>query len=249
MSGTNPFQLALVDHFNIKNKREGLFEPSGLALSLDKSALWTISDDTNKVFKLDLQGRVDQSLDISESGLEGIALDATGEFLFTVKEENNEILKIKIDAGIVIEKKSLGSMENYGSIAEYFADDRTENKGLEGITWNDKTGTIFVLKEGLPGLLIEISADSKVIRSHKLLNKEQGFESTNLDDDRIDFSGICYDHSRDSFWIVSDKARRLFLYELLIDKVTQNIVLSDSLDDGNRIKKAEGVAFDANLSR
>jgi uncharacterized protein YjiK len=250
MSGNKPLQLVLVDHFDIKNKREGLDEPSGLALSLDKSALWTISDDTNKVFKLDLEGRVDQSFDISESGLEGIALDPTGELLLAVKEESNEILRLKIETGNVIERKSLAAMEDYESIAGYFADDPTENKGLEGIAWNDQTGTIFVLKEGIPGLLIEISADFKAIQSHKLLDREKGFTGAELDDDPIDFSGICYDHGRDSFWIVSDKARRLFLYELARDEITQNVPLSDSLDGGNqRIKKAEGVAFDPESSR
>jgi len=72
MTHTNEqrFSLTYLDRFNIKNEEEGLSEPSGLALSHGKSALWTISDDTEKVFKMTLDGDLnkDKSFEIPDKG-------------------------------------------------------------------------------------------------------------------------------------------------------------------------------------
>jgi len=38
-------------------------------------------------------------------------------------------------------------------------------------------------------------------------------------------SDLCYEHSRDRFWIVSDRARRLFLYDWHRNAVIQSALL------------------------
>ena len=208
------FSLTYLDRFNIENEAEGLCEPSGLALSHGQNALWTISDDTKKIFKLSLDGdlKKDDSFEIPDKGLEGVTLDPTGEFLLAVKEESNEIIKIKVDTQEVADRQRLAEMASYDSIAHYFTGSRV-NKGLEGITWNKETGTIFVIKEGDPGLLIEVSSDPQKIRSHQVLNEDNGFRDPEVGAEDLDFSDICYDQSRNCFWIISDKAKRLFLYD------------------------------------
>ena len=54
-------RLIYQKHFDIQFKAEGLREPSGLALSSAKDALWTISDDTKQIFQLDLRGDLQQN--------------------------------------------------------------------------------------------------------------------------------------------------------------------------------------------
>ncbi len=246
-----PLSLTYLDRFSIEDKSKGLCEPSGVTLSHQKDALWTISDDTKKVFKLDLNGKLikGESFKIPEKGLEGLVLDPTGRFLLGIKEETNEIMKIKIDAEKVADRNPLDKMVGYDSIASFFAGGE-DNKGLEGIAWNDTTGTIFVLKEGVPGLLVEVSADLQTIRSHQLLNQDNGFHDNDLNSDEIDFSGICYDSSRHCFWIVSDKAKRLFLYDCAAEKVTQSFRLGYAHKGKYReIEKAEGVEIDPDSNR
>ena len=51
-------RLELLSHHRIRDPSLGLNEPSGLTLSRDGSALYTVSDDTKAIFRLDLQGRV-----------------------------------------------------------------------------------------------------------------------------------------------------------------------------------------------
>jgi uncharacterized protein YjiK len=245
------FSLTYLDRFNIEYVEEGLSEPSGLALSHGRNALWTVSDDTKKIFKISLEGdlKKDDSFKIPDKGLEGVAVDPTGEFLITVKEDGNEIIEISINREEVTERRRLADMADYDSISHFFAGGGA-NKGLEGITWNTKTGTIFVMKEGSPGLLIEVSPDLKAILSHQVLTEENGFRDTEVAADELDFSDVCYDESRDRFWIISDKAQRLFLYDRKENAVVQNTRLGYGRDGQYKeIKKAEGVAIDPEANR
>ena len=159
-TGPLSFSLTYLDRTKIEDEGEGLTEPSGLALSQARDALWTVSDDTKKVFKLGLDGKLakDQSFKIGEKGLEGIALDPTDGLLLVVNEESNEILTISIASEEVVSRHALSEMAGFDEIAQHFSGGGA-NKGLEGITFNQDTGTIFVLKEGEPGLVIEVSKD------------------------------------------------------------------------------------------
>ena len=245
------FSLTYLDRFNIENAEGGLDEPSGLALSHGRNALWTISDDTKKIFKLGLDGTLkkDDCFEIPDKGLEGITLDPGGTNILTVKEESNEIIEIHIDRQEVVQRQPLANMENYDTIASYFTDGGA-NKGLEGITWNNETGTIFVMKEGVPGLLIEVSSDLQSIQNHQLLNEANGFYDTEVDASKLDFSDLCYDPHRDRFWIISDKGQRLFLYDWKANKVIQSAKLGYGKDGEYReIEKAEGVAIDPDTNR
>lgn len=243
--------LVYVDRFDISNEAEGLNEPSGLMLSHERNALWTVSDKTKKIFKMNLVGELqkDDSFEIPDTGLEGIALDPDGKFLLMVYEEENEIIKLNIDTQEVIDRKPISEMAGFGVIAEYFIDS-PPNKGLEGITWNTDTGSIFVLKESVPGLLIEVSTDLQTIRNYKLLNEDNGFRDNDVSGDKHDYSGICYDRKRNQFWIVSDKAKRLYLYDWNRNEAIRSAALAYHKKGKLReIDKAEGVTIDPDANR
>ncbi len=245
------YHLTYLDSFNIKNKAEGLREPSGLVLSHKKNALWTISDDTNKIFKISLSGKLKkgQSFTLADKELEGITLIQDGKFLLVVKESTNELIKINTDTREISDRKCLSDMQGYDSIAVCFSNELT-NKGLEGCTWNQHTQTLFVLKEANPGLLIEISSDLQRIISHCVLQDKNGFSAEDIKSEEIDFSDLCYDQSQKLFWIISDKARRLFLYDLAENKVLQSSKLVYRKKDKDKtIKKAEGIAVDPDKKR
>ena len=249
--GNDSLSLIYLDRFEIENKAAGLNEPSGLALSYERDALWTVSDKTKKVFKLALDGKLqkDKSFKIPDRGLEGIAIDPNGDFLFLVKEDKNEIIKLNTITQEVADRRLLYDIEGYTTIAQYFVDS-PPNKGLEGITWNTDTGSIFVIKEGIPGLLVEISPDLETIQGHILLTNENGFIDDEAVGDKLDFSGIAYDQNRKHFWIVSDKGQRLFLYDWQQNQVIQSFTLGYGTNgEYKEIKKAEGVAIDPDSNR
>ena len=243
--------LTYLERWKIKNESLGLCEPSGVTLSHKKNGLWIVSDDTKKIFKLTRKGKLikDKSFKIPEKGLEGIVLEPNGKFLLAIEEGSNQIIRIEIDREKITQRNALKSMGNYNEIANYFTGS-TVNKGLEGIAWNQATGTIFVIKEANPGLLIEVSADLNTIISYDLLNEKNGFYNTSLKREEIDFSGICYDPLRNCFWIVSDKAKRLFLHDWEVKKVIQSFRLGYARKgEYCEIEKAEGVTFDPDSNR
>ncbi len=245
------YNLTYLNSFNIKDTSAGLLEPSGLVLSNKGNALWTISDDTNKIFKINLTGQVKKkkSFIIPDTELEGIALIHDGQSLLVVKESLNELIIISVNEQKVMNRKKLEQIPGYEKIAHYFSTE-INNKGLEGVTWNPISGNIFVLKEGEPGLLIEISSDLKHIINHHLLNKKNGFCDDKISAEEIDYSDIVYDQSINHFWIISDKAQSLFLYDWNNNQVIQTMKLSYS-DNGQykEIIKAEGIALDTKKNR
>lgn len=243
------FSLTFLNRFDIKDKDAGLKEPSGL--TLDGDGLWTVSDDTARVFRLRLDGVLDKdrSFDVPETGLEGITIDPSGRFLLTVREESNEIFKLDIAEQKVAKRRKLKKMDGYEAIAHFFEDD-PENKGLEGITWNTDSDTLFALKEGDPGLLIEIAKNLDAIRSHVKLDVRNGFVDDEVEPHKVDYSGICYDPSRAAFWIVSDKARRVYLYDRGANRVVQSAALGYAKKGEYKdVRKAEGVAYDPEKRR
>ncbi len=243
--------LTYLKRYEIEDREAGLIEPSGLALAPDGSGLWTVSDDTKRVFRLNLDGQVEPnaSFKLSEKGLEGITVDRKGKFLLAVREESNEIFRMKIGTRNRIKSYPLKDMAGYRTVKHLFGRGG-ENKGLEGITWNGDTGSFFVLKEGKPGLLVELTEDLQTILSHVLLDARNGFVDPDQPDRKVDFSGLCHDPLRSLLWIVSDKAGRLYFYDLGRNRVLHSVALNYT-EDGNRrrIEKAEGMAYDPETGR
>lgn len=243
--------LIYLNRYKIKDKGEGLTEPSGLTLSHDGKGLWTVSDDSRRIFHLTLEGKLKKrrSFKVPDSGLEGLTIDPTGKFLFAVREESNELLKLNIAKERVAMRRRLATMAGYQEIAAYFAGS-SENKGLEGLTWNSRSDSLFALKEGEPGLLIEISTDLKSIVGHIELDASRGFVDPGTSDGAVDYSGICFDPTRGLFWIVSDKARRVYLFDPETYQVVQSAPLAYGKNGALReVVKAEGVAYDSETSR
>ena len=241
------FNLTYLDRFKIENEAEGLSEPSGLALSHGKNALWTVSDDTRRIFKLSLDGELkkDDSFDIPDTGLEGITLDPSRKVPVhgQGKRQRNHQNRDRRRRGHVTDN-AFPKWRVMTQSRPIFPVPGS-NKGLEGITWNTGTGTLFVMKEGEPGLLMEVSPDLKAITAHQVLNAENGFRDSEVAADEVDFSDLCYDWSRDRLWIISDKARRLFLYDWKRNTVIQSAKLGYGKGGEYReIEKAEGVTID-----
>ena len=245
------FKLTSIANYNILDRAAGLNEPSGLTLNLDGTALYTVSDDTKAVFQLDLKGRlsVRDSFFIGMDDLEGIAITPDGRQLLVVQEESNSIISFHLASRQELSRRPISAMRNYESIQDHFPDP-PDNKGLEGITVNTRNNHVFVVKEGRPGLLIEIDADQKTILSSRLLRADNGFKHPKVGQKTLDFSGLSYDNIRDTIWITSDKGQCLFHYDWNRDQVIQRLDLTvDSGGKSLKIRKSEGLAIDPQRGR
>ena len=238
--------LELLSRHLIRDPALGLNEPSGLALNRDGSALYTVSDDTKAIFRLDLKGRVSvaESFFIGIDDLEGIAIRRDDNELLAVQEATNSLVVVDLNSRKERSRRPLSAMDNYETIADYFPNS-PDNNGLEGISVNTSNDHVFVVKERRPGLLIEIDPALTTILSTRLLQASQGFTHPTLKPKKLDFSGLSYDSRNDTLWIASDQGQCLFQYDWISDAVLQRLDLTiSSGDKPAMIRKPEGLAFD-----
>ena len=248
---TRKLQLELLEHHPIRDAASGLNEPSGLALDRQGTSLYTVSDDTKIIFNLDLQGRIipDSSCLINIKDLEGVAVTADGKMILAVQEESNSIIQFDIISRKEIQQIPLTTLKNYDQIAVYF-NHKNQNKGLEGITINFNNNHIFVVKEGEPGLLIELDSKCETIMNHCKLNEKHGFKHPRIKSEKLDFSGLSYDYTSDTIWITSDKGECLFHFNFDDKQVLNRLDLPRESDtQSKRVAKSEGIAFDPNNRR
>ena len=162
-------------------------EPSGLSLAAGGAGLYTVSDATNQVFLLGLDGAVLATLDYTGEDLEGVAYDASDNTVLVVEERSREIVKLSTSG----QELSRHALNVPGTDA---------NSGLEGIALRDADHSLFVVNEKEPALLFRLNADYSVASEHDL-------------DAGADYSGICHDAATGLMWVVSDQAEVLFTWD------------------------------------
>ncbi|WP_191964863.1 SdiA-regulated domain-containing protein [Synechococcus sp. RSCCF101] len=245
------FSLTYLDRHKLRGEGDALREPSGLALCPDGSALWTVSDDSRHLVLIDPEGQPipGRSFRTGEEGLEALALDPAGRILHAVQEDTTTLLSLDLEDQRVVQRQPLAAMEGYAAVAELF-EQGPANKGLEGLSVHSGSGALFALKEGQPRLMLEIAPDLSAIRHVRRLGPGQGFVDSVISDAELDLSGLCHQPGGDRFWIISDRASRLFLYDWQNDAVIQSALLAyGRRGELHCIDKAEGVAVDPQRQR
>ncbi len=166
----------------IESYRIDVSEPSGLAINNSDTILYTVSDNTNKIYKLSTTGNITQTFNYVGNDLEGLST-FTGNKLILAEERTKEIVEFDISSGSFIKHKI-----NY--------ENNELNNGLEGVSYNSNDGTIFILNEKDPGLLMRLRANFTIISTYEL-----SFAS--------DYSGIFHDSTLNNLWIVSDQNKTI----------------------------------------
>ena len=182
-------------------------EPSGLSFSVSGDALYVVSDKTGGIYRIGFTGVVLEKLPFQGHDIEGIEVDKTTGEIWLVEERKQDILHLSRD----------------GELIERITDVKTDtkyNSGFEGIAMNGDL--LYILIENHPGSLIEYSISSKKWDRHKL-------------DFAKDYTGIDYDSSDNTLWIVSHESRTLNHCT-----IQGKLISSQEID----VKQAEGVAVD-----
>ncbi len=183
-----------------------VLEPSGLAVSNSGNVLYTVSDHTAEVYKLSTTGNVIQTFNYVGNDLEGVSA-FTGNKLLLAEERTKEIVEFDMSSGIFSKHKI-----NY--------ENNDSNSGIEGVTYDNNSNTIFILNEKDPGKLIRLRSDYTILAEYEL-----NFAS--------DYSGLFYENSSNNLWIVSDQNKT-------INKCTLSGVLIESYSIN--VTQAEGIA-------
>jgi hypothetical protein len=244
--------LTHVSTANITQLNPGFVEASGLGTAKNQTSLWSISDGELTVYKMYLDGSSNESFlptpinsqsTVTDIDFEGITYappppgNSDDHFIYVANESAQAILPVNYSTQKYYAQASLAGMTGYttvncvggGKVSAELHGTGT-NAGLEGITWNGNLNSFFVIQEKSPGLMIKISADLSTITACRVLT----FSGA-------DYSDISYDPTRGLFWIVSDEAQKLYLYNWSTGTVTKTWNLPYA--------HAEGVAFNPGNSR
>ncbi len=161
-----------------------LSEPSGIVYRSKSNSLFVVSDTTKKIYESDLSGNFLREIDVTGHDLEGITFSLNEDTIYVVEESGNKVTSYLLD-GTKIGSFTIDVSVNDGS-------------GLEGIAI-DNQGYLYVIIEKSPRNLIKLSGETEIFRK----------EISAVDD----LSDICYDKTRDSFWIISDESKKIILLD------------------------------------
>jgi len=157
-------------------------EMSGLALS-SSDILYTVSDNTNTIYKLSSTGKILSSFAYVGQDFEGIAINPTNRNIYVVEERMRQILVFDVYGNLL-------------NTLQVNVEVRDLNSGLEGICINPLNGNIFVINEKSPAKLIELNSSGSLISETKL-----SFAS--------DYSDICCSPDGQELWILSDESKTI----------------------------------------
>ncbi|MCB0486086.1 MAG: SdiA-regulated domain-containing protein [Flavobacteriaceae bacterium] len=191
--------LELITSYNVD-----VIEPSGLAVNSSGNILYTVSDNTNKIYKLTTTGSIIQSYSYVGNDLEGVSL-YTDNKLLVAEERTKEIVVFDMTTNQTVKH-------------EIAYENNDENSGLEGVTYDADDNSIFILNEKSPGLLIELNSNFSMASETEL-------------NFAVDFSGIFYESLNKNLWIVSDQSRSVYKCDLK-GRVLENYPINVSKAEG-----------------
>lgn len=189
----------------IASYKVDVIEPSGLGINNTGTVLYTVSDNTNKIYKLTTTGSIIQSFSYVGNDLEGVSA-YTSNKLLVAEERTKEI--------VVFDMTSNQSVKH-----EIAYENKDENSGIEGVAYDADHNSIFILNEKSPGLLIALRPDFSVASETEL-----HFAS--------DFSGIYYESLNQNLWIVSDQNKSVYQCDLkgkVLESYPINVVKAEGI--------------------
>lgn len=190
-------------------------EPSGLSFGPDGNTLLMVSDNTNKVYETDLQGDVMRELAYVGMDLEGVSFNPDEQIVAVAEERKRQVVFLDYVNGEEQERFDIATGGN------------TDNKGLEGISYNDKNKAYYLVNEDVPG---EMIVWSKIFGN--ISTTELHFAS--------DYSAIYVDTKNALVYIVSDESQMLYKCDYNA-KVLKEYPLPDTkfegivVDDDNQL--------------
>ena len=246
LSADPPEHLIYLGSYSVYDKAMGLREPSGLSFDHTSGEFWTVSDDSQHIFRIDQAGQVTARLPKLQElvDAEGIATDKTGDFMI-LSEDGKSIFTLTSNADAQAQRHKLLEINGADILLAALAG-QADRLSPEGLAIERSTDAVFVANERDPRLLIELSPSLDEISSVTMLSADIGFVAKSVDDASLDISGLATDRTRNGLWLSSDTGKAVFFWDRT-NKPAQSFELL-WFEDGEirTVKNAEGVALNAN---
>ncbi len=192
-------------------------EPSGLSFGPGDSTLLVVSDNTNKVYEMTLEGNVIRELAYSGNDLEGVTCNPFENKVVVTEERKRQLVVLDYSDGTEQERFDIPTGGN------------TDNKGPEGVSYNTNNRVYYIVNEDLPGELILWSNTLGVISTTPL-----HFAS--------DYSAIFTDAKNALIYIVSDESKALYKCDYNANVIT-GYPLPDTKFEGIAVDSNSGLIY------
>jgi len=207
--------LVLTNTFSLN-----VLEPSGLAFDKNNNQLFTVSDNTNLIYRLSLTGTILETLSYSGSDLEGVSMYTTNKLL-VAEEGSRELVEYDYVNDVFIASHTM-------SYSTTDLSPTGDNSRIEGVTYDSANDVIYFLNEKNPGGLIKANGSFSVTNEYPL--NYAG-----------DYSGSHYVEETGELWLASDQESTI--YKCNTDgTIIQSFPITTS--GGSAINKLEGIAID-----
>lgn len=174
------------------------------------------------------------------TGLEAVAYD--GSFVYVLVEDQNRLIHFRWTYGDAVAKYE---QEQTIVFPPKMANDAKENDGIEGMLRFGATDSpigragFLLAKEKEPTQLFYLQDGATKLQKVKLDGALK---------ELADFAGLAFDVLRGTILLVSEKSSQLAELRLKVDEdgklLTQTEAVYDLVQDGQRMKRVEGVAVD-----
>ncbi|MFH1194694.1 MAG: SdiA-regulated domain-containing protein [bacterium] len=181
-------EIKRVDIFSLE-----ITEPSGVALSYDKTQLWIVGDQASKIYLTDLEGDIDDEINVGQNDMEGIAI-ISDSLIAAVIEETREVI-------FMTPKGKHKRTVQTGLTGEF-------NHGFEGITFVPGENVLFIANEKNPELILKMDLNGNTV-SQTTINFE------------TDVADLYYDDERNVLWILSQESSTIYKCDLEFNLLTQ----------------------------
>ncbi len=175
-----PDSIPIDNSMVLDTYKMSIYEPSGLSFTANGKDFFTVSD-RGMIYKISQKGETIKQLIYEGEDFEGVTVDNINYQIYIVKERSGELVKLDYSGN---------KINTYNIIGE------SGNSGLEGVSYDSDNDVFYLLKEKDEGLLIKYS-----ISKGKLSETRLQFAS--------DYSGIYFNSSTSSLWIVSQESKTL----------------------------------------
>ena len=199
-----------------------VLEPSGLAYDKINNELFTVSDNTNLIYKISTTGVIQQTLSYSGNDLEGVSM-YSGNKILVAEEGNREI--IEYDYAV-----DDGTFTTHAMNTNSPIDGGVANDGIEGVTYDGVNDKLYFLIEKNNGGLYVANGSFSITNEYEDPLAHGG-----------DYSGSHYVEETGFLWLASDQTSTI--YKCNTDgTVVQSFPITTA--GGAPIDKLEGIAID-----
>ncbi|MEO0468493.1 MAG: SdiA-regulated domain-containing protein [Bacteroidota bacterium] len=158
-----------------------LNEPSGLSVANTSGQLLSVSDEDNRIYRINTEGALLATLTYTGDDLEGVTQDPLSRTIWVVEEKERVVVELDVNGN---EQKRISIVDVIPAETDNF---------LEGISYHN--GTLYIVTEKNPKQLLLLDVATEEIT-----------DMYNLDF-ASDLSGISYDSSGPYLWILSDESK------------------------------------------